>query len=389
MRKSLLSLLLIPSLSSCQTTIDKKISTGYSKQFDKIYYAPMGNSYDLGINELLGADEKTFKPLSEHYGKDSKYVYYTSELINDVDPLTFKVGKFDYAMDKNRSYYNGIVLSGISSEGFSPLSGDYFQSFNNYYYKTSNFDGLKTVSVNNYKIPTALNHSFKIIDTNLNLSTDGISVFYYEFKLPLILKPNFSVKKQEQNDGPFFHNGNNIYFISDYSYPKAVKSSLNKMESSLGTIKSQNKTYYLFKYDGINEFNCNSEWAVVNNDALYYIKDKSLVFVAAIKKNGILFSSWSGYAIADDTVYYYDGNVNVLRQIIKIDNRQKDFQVMNDFYAKNDRNVYYHGKVIPKADAGTFKILDVLNGFDKRYIYNRDSIVMDNTAANLEKFQKK
>lgn len=389
MKKQVVLFLAIIALFGCNKTIDRKISSGYLESFWTVYYAPMGNSFELGIDELPNADIKTFKPISEDYGKDAKHVYYTADLIKGADPLSFRVGKFDYAMDKNHAYYSGVILDEISSEGFSPLSSDYLQSGSNYYYKKSNFDDMKTVSVDNYKIPTALNHHFKIIDTNLNLSTDGISVFYYEFKLPLIFEHNFSVEKQEQADGPFFHNGNSLYFIADYSYPKAVKSSLNEMKSSLGIINSQNKDYYLFKYDGINAFNCNNEWAIINNNALYYIKDKSLVFVAVVKAIGFLFSSWSGYAMADDTVYYYDGNVNVFHQIIKIDNSQKDFKVMNDFYAKNSMKVYYQGKAIQKADATSFKVLTPLNGYDKKFIYERDSSIMDNTESNLEKIKEK
>jgi hypothetical protein len=57
------------------------------------------------------ADAKTFKALSNEYGKDAKYVFLRGKIILNADPATFQLLGGSYAKDKNHGYTRDEIIS--------------------------------------------------------------------------------------------------------------------------------------------------------------------------------------------------------------------------------------------------------------------------------------
>lgn len=95
----------------------------YAKDKDTVWW----NGY-----EIEGADASSFQALGENYAKDSNHVYYseterrTTQHIEEADPATFQLvekyaeresgSKYHYAKDKNNVYWSSILVEGVDPD---------------------------------------------------------------------------------------------------------------------------------------------------------------------------------------------------------------------------------------------------------------------------------
>ena len=101
-----------PDRKTLKETIDletfyKDTLSRFEKDKKHVYYARATSD---GISRFIvyHADPKTFKSISEKYGKDKSNVFYLSELVNNADLKSFQViGGHDSAKDNKHIFYQG------------------------------------------------------------------------------------------------------------------------------------------------------------------------------------------------------------------------------------------------------------------------------------------
>jgi hypothetical protein len=86
----------------------------------------------------------------------------------------------------------------------------------------------------------------------------------------------------------------------------------------------------------------------------------------------------NGYYIEDKQVFHYHGfpaSRNVIGQA-----DYKSFKAINTEYGKDKIQVFYYGRVIPKADPLSFDFLGSAYSRDKHYGFSRDEIISNDGA---------
>ena len=85
--------------------------SNFSKDKNNVYYI-MAQS-DKHVRFIIEkADPKTFVGLKDRWGKDSRHIFYETEIVKRADPKTFQVDKNsnDTAIDKSHIYYRGGII---------------------------------------------------------------------------------------------------------------------------------------------------------------------------------------------------------------------------------------------------------------------------------------
>lgn len=107
--------------------------SGYYVHNDKVYY--YGGFNNASIKELPGADAKSFTVLNEIspdrefaslFARDDTQVYYSGEVLENVDPQTFEVLGSELGKDKDRVFSRTSVLS-EDPENFVALKDGFYK----------------------------------------------------------------------------------------------------------------------------------------------------------------------------------------------------------------------------------------------------------------------
>ena len=287
----------------------KIIDGHYSKDKNSVYYN----------GEKLKVDAKTFYIFkeNENFGKDSKNVYYVDILSNDekieviegADVSSFKLLNKNYAKDNNKVYYNSDIINILlkiddaDSETFTVLGDDYAKDKTNIYYSGSK---LKNADVK----------TFKIISDFVAKDKDRVYIKYWE------------IGEEESSDNLMNLLLEEEDIISKEKFEKAIKLVANfykdEKENEKVRLRVDSQTFKAIT--DVKEIN---GFYAIDKYRGYYIENSE--------------SSSDSFGYLSEVYYLDDLNV-------------KNVKVLNNYYIKDDKNVYCLGVKVKEADALTFKV---------------------------------
>jgi hypothetical protein len=299
---------------------DQNISYPYGSAFShyqgKVYY----NKPFRGYFEVKGADINTFAPLGDNtlLAKDKNHVYYKTEVIPGIDPVTVVHLGTDYCKDTRQIFYGKTPLTKAEVASFRFVNGFYAADKNHIYYKQfilkagdpSTLHGVGTTTDTDYR-----HHS--------DYLKDKAHVYYKGSVIDQANAANFTCLDME--NGP-----TSIYFAFD-------------------------STHYFYE----------SRPVLVDHDV---IRSRHLKLLSTD-----LGFSWNALFYNDNEVYAYDLEKKELVQMGLRDNPSPMIQVDKGVF-KDDKHVYfsyYHTgsetntvglALVKNADPNDFKTLGSFEG---------------------------
>ena len=354
--------------------ISEKDFATYSKDKDKVYVSGM---------EIKGADSKTFEKLekSTFYSKDKNNLYYQEVKIDEIrDNLeNMSAGVLDIIKNGNRIYANGNRIDIENPENFKIIKNDYYSNPNIIYGK--NNKNIYVIIGNGQKIRSKVIkdadiNSFEIMEIGAYSRDKNNIYFTYSdvVKMKDVDKGSFIV-----GEHGFSYDKNSVYFYGkkiDGISPKGFKIvdlAVNSGEPVTFALLKDSKNLYKFIY----KF----------DDEEYNLKKTELAVITNVKVDAPSFElvkSYTGSYYRDkDSVFYYDINKNELRKVEGGD--RNSFVEMDNFFAKDNKNVYYLGKQVRNISSEGFKFVgpDIFKNKNGVYFWKDETGTGDYEIVSL------
>lgn len=347
------------------------------------HYSKDKNNVYLGTYIIEGADPKTFEIIKEKptYSKDKKYLYYSGKKIDEIrDNLeNMSAGVLDIIKNGNKIYANGNSLDIENPENFKIIKNDYYSNPNIIYGK--NNKNIYVIIGNGQKIRSKVIkdadiNSFEIMEIGAYSRDKNNIYFTYSdvVKMKDVDKGSFTI-----GEHGFSYDKNSVYFYGkkiDGISPKGFKIvdlAVNSGEPVTFALLTDSKNLYKFIY----KF----------DDEEYNLKKTELVVITNVKVDAPSFElvkSYTGSYYKDkDSVFYYDINKNELRKVEGGD--RNSFVEMDNFFAKDNKNVYYLGKQIRNISSEEFKFVgpDIFKNKNGVYFWKDETGTGDYEIVSL------
>lgn len=347
------------------------------------HYSKDKNNVYLETYIIEGADPKTFEIIKEKptYSKDKKYLYYSGKKIDEIrDNLeNMSAGVLDIIKNGNRIYANGNRLNIENPENFKIIKNDYYNNPNIIYGK--NNKNIYVIIGNGQKIRSKVIkdadiNSFEIMEIGAYSRDKNNIYFTYSdvVKMKDVDKDSFTI-----GEHGFSYDKNSVYFYGkkiDGISPKGFKIvdlAVNSGESVTFALLTDSKNLYKFIY----KF----------DDEEYNLKKTELAVITNVKVDAPSFElvkSYTGSYYRDkDSVFYYDINKNELRKVEGGD--RNSFVEMDNFFAKDNKNVYYLGKQIRNISSEGFKFVgpDIFKNKNGVYFWKDETGTGDYEIVSL------
>ena len=269
-------------------------------------YSKDKNSVFIGGRKIKEADSKTFERLPEttYYSKDKNNLYYREVKIDKIDNKTLKIlysDGIDVVKNRNRIFAEGKKLNIKSPETFEIILSKYY----NIYFTHSDVVQMKNVDKDSFTIGEN------------GFSHDKNSVYFYGKKLDRISPQGFKIIDLTVNSG----DSEKIAFLTD----------------------SRNLYKFTYGFD----------------DERYNLKNIKLSNVTNVKVDAPSFElvkEYTGSYYRDkNNIFYYDMNKKELKKVEGSD--RNSFVEMDNFFAKDNKKVYYLGKQIENISSEGFKFV--------------------------------
>ena len=319
-----------------------------------IYSKDKNNVY-LETYIIEGADPKTFEIIKEEpsYSKDKKYLYYSGKKIDEIkDNLKImSAGVLDIIKNGNRIYANGNRLDIENPENFKIIKNDYYNNPNIIYGK--NNKNIYVIIGNGQKIRSKVIKdadidSFEIMEIGAYSRDKNNIYFTYSdvVKMKDVDRGSFTI-----GEHGFSYDKNSVYFYGkkiDGISPKGFKIvdlAVNSGESVTFALLTDSKNLYKFIY----EF----------DPETYKLKNTKLITVTNVKVDApsfeIVKEDTGNYYRDKDSVFYYDINKNGLIEVEGAD--RNSFTEMENYFAKDNKNLYYLGKQVRNISSEGLKFV--------------------------------
>ncbi|WP_369717536.1 DKNYY domain-containing protein [Leptotrichia alba] len=319
------------------------------------HYSKDKNNVYLETYIIEGADPKTFEIIKEEpsYSKDKKYLYYSGKKIDEIrDNLKImNAGIFGIIINGNKIYANGNRLDIENPENLKIIKNDYYNNPNIIYGK--NDKNIYVIIGNGQKIRSKVIkdadiNSFEIMEIGA-YSRDKNNIYFTHsdvVKMKDVDKGSFIIGKNG-----FSYDKNSVYFYGkkiDGISPKGFKIvdlAVNSGDSVIFAILTDSKNLYKFIYE--------------YDDGRYNLKNTKLTAITNVKVDApsfeIVKEDTGSYYKDKDSVFYYDMNKKELR---KVEGSDRDsFVEMDNFFAKDNKNVYYLGKQVRNISSEGLKFV--------------------------------
>ena len=333
---------------------DVKTFQVISEEFFNHYSKDKNNVY-LETYIIEGANPETFEIIKEEpsYSKDKKHLYYSGKKIDEIkDNLKImSAGIFGIIINGNKIYANGSRLDIENPENLKIIKNDYYNNPNIIYGK--NDKNIYVIIGNGQKIRSRVIkdadiNSFEIMEIGA-YSRDKNNIYFTHSDVVQMKdadKDSFTI-----GEHGFSYDKNSVYFYGkkiDGISPKGFKIvdlAVNSGDSVTFALLTDSKNLYKFIY----EF----------DPETYKLKNTKLVTVTNVKVDApsfeIVKEDTGSYYRDNDSVFYYDMNKNELRKVEG--GNSKSFVEMDNFFAKDNKNVYYLGKQIRNISSEGFKFV--------------------------------
>ena len=393
MKGSLLKILFLFFWVGSIVNADIRVVPFYEIHGNSVYYRT-----ENGLEKLQNSDAKTFEILGYYIAKDKNNVYYKGTKIENVDSASVKTFGNFIGKDKNRVFYitGNEDIKDADAESFE-IMGDtrYFRDKNNIFvikYSNDFPDGEGFI-----KLPNIDRNSF--ITLNEEIGKDKNGVYYIDEKINGINPNNIKVIEKIGQDNYILQSGNNYYLtfnsnkdLYDRKNDKIEAKKINNLNIDFSTFKyfgilNYYKDKNSFYYHSDNDLKkIKSEIDVKSADKVLelndFVKDKNNLYYFSngkiekinlnIDVNSLVFldnnsSPYSSYIKDRNNIYFVD-NENGKVKIVK--NADKNtFQIVNENYGVDRKNIYYDGEKLDSVGVEGLKIFDDYYLKDNKNVY--------------------
>jgi len=343
----------------------------FIKDKNNIYYFSDGKlekinlKIDVNNLEYLNDGNSVFSS----YLRDGKNVYFVNDedgkikIVKNVDKNTFKVVNGNYGVDSKNVYYLGEKLDFVGLDGLK-IFGEYYLKDKNSVYEISmnDNDKVKVKPIKNLNIDVA---TFEDI-FNEGLFKDKNAVYYAEDN-----DGDISLKILQGADPATFEFGiiskdKNSVFIGNQKLEGVSSKGFEVLDDTFNFVKDYKNVYYLDREsDGIT----------------YKVKvlDTKGIDIPSLE---FLGDSYNQYYRDKNNIYFLNDKDDKMEFEKLAGANPKTFEIVDDYFARDDKNVYFFNKKVIGVDAKTFEKVGYDIVKDKNGVYFLENVSEEN--ENLE-----
>jgi len=317
---------------------------------------------DVNNLEYLDDGNSTFS----NYLRDGKNVYFVDneygkvKIMKNVDRNTFKVVNGNYGVDSKNVYYLGEKLDFVGLDGLKIFNEDYLKDKKNVYeISVNDNDEVKVKPIKNLNIDVA---TFEDIFGGLNYK-DKNAVYYEDNDGDISLKILKGADPATFEFGIISKDKNSV-FIGNQKLEGMSSKGFEVLNDSLDFVKDYKNVYYLDREsDGIT----------------YKVKvlDTKGVDIPSFE---FLGDSYNKYYKDKNNIYFLNDKDDKMEFEKLVGANPKTFEIIDDYFARDDKNVYFFNKKVIGVDVKTFEEV----GYDIIKDKNGLHILIDSNETEIK-----
>ena len=345
----------------------------FIKDKSNLYYYSDGKiekiNLKIDVNNLEYLDDGNSN--FSNYLRDGKNVYFVNnedgkvKIVKNVDKNTFKVVNGNYGVDSKNVYYFGEKLDFVGLDGLKIFNEIYLKDKKNVYeISVNDNDKVKVEPIKNLNIDVA---TFEDIFGGLNYK-DKNSVYYVDEN-----NEKISLKILKGADPATFEFGiiskdKNSIFIGNQKLKGVSSKGFEVLNDSLDFVKDYKNVYYLDRAeDGIT--------------FIPRVQNIEGVDVATLEFAG---GHYSKYYKDKNNVYFMDNRDGKIKFKKLAYVNPKTFEMVDDTFARDDKNLYIFEYKLDGIDPKTFKKLSYEMVKDKNGLYFLEDIEKENENIEIK-----
>ena len=341
----------------------------FIKDKNNLYYYSNGKiekinlKIDVNNLEYLDDGNSTFS----NYLRDGKNVYFVDneygkvKIMKNVDRNTFKVVNGNYGVDSKNVYCFGEKLDFVELDGLKIFNEIYLKDNKNVYeISVNDNDKVKVEPIKNLNIDVA---TFEDIFGGLNYK-DKNSVYYVDEN-----NGKVSLKTLKGADPATFEFGiiskdKNSVFIGNQKLKGVSSKGFEVLNDSLDFVKDYKNVYYLDR----------------ESDGITYkveVLDTKGVDIPSFE---FLGDSYNKYYKDKNNIYFLNDKDDKMEFEKLVGANPKTFEIIDDYFARDDKNVYFFNKKVIGVDVKTFEEV----GYDIIKDKNGLHILIDSNETEIK-----
>lgn len=341
----------------------------FIKDKNNIYHFSDGKlekiNLKIDVNNLEYLDDGN--SVFSSYLRDGKNVYFVNDeegkikIVKNVDKNTFKVVNGNYGVDSKNVYYLGEKLDFVGLDGLKIFNEGYLKDKKNVYeISVNDNDEVKVKPIKNLNIDVA---TFEDIFGGLNYK-DKNSVYYVDEN-----NGEISLKILKGADPATFEFGviskdKNSVFIGNQKLKGVSSKGFEVLNDSLDFVKDYKNVYYLDR----------------ESDGITYkveVLDTKGVDIPSFE---FLGNSYNKYYRDKNNIYFLNDRDDKMKFEKLAGANPKTFEIVDDYFARDDKNVYFFNKKVIGVDAKTFEEV----GYDIIKDKNGLHILIDSNETEIK-----
>ena len=318
---------------------------------------------DVNNLEYLDDGNSTFS----NYLRDGKNVYFVNDeggkvkIVKNVDKNTFKVVNGNYGVDSKNVYYLGEKLNFVGLDGLKIFNESYLKDKKNVYeISVNDNDEVKVEPIKNLNIDVA---SFEDIFGGLNYK-DKNAVYYAEDN-----DGDVSLKILQGADPATFEFGiiskdKNSIFIGNQKLKGVNSKGFEILDNEFNFVKDYKNVYYLDR----------------ESDGITYkveVLDTKGIDIPSLE---FLGDSYNKYYRDKNNIYFLNDKDDKMEFEKLVGANPKTFEIIDDYFARDEKNVYFFNKKVIGVDAKTFEEV----GYDIIKDKNGLHILIDSNETEIK-----
>lgn len=345
----------------------------FIKDKNNIYYFSDGKlekvNLKIDVNNLEYLDDGN--SVFSSYLRDGKNVYFVDnengkiKIVKNVDKNTFKVVNGNYGVDSKNVYYLGEKLDFVGLDGLKIFNEGYLKDKKNVYeISVNDNDKVKVKPIKNLNIDVA---TFEDIFGGLNYK-DKNAVYYAEDN-----DGDISLKILQGADPATFEFGiiskdKNSVFINNQKLEGVSSKGFEILDDLFNFVKDYKNVYYLDREsDGIT----------------YKVKvlDTKGIDITSLE---FLGDSYNKYYRDKNNIYFLNDKDDKMEFEKLVGANPKTFEIIDDYFARDDKNLYTFGYKLDGIDPKTFETLNYEMIKDKNGVYFLENISEENENSEIK-----
>ncbi|WP_369717032.1 DKNYY domain-containing protein [Leptotrichia sp. HSP-536] len=345
----------------------------FVKDKNNLYYFSNGKinkiNLNIDVNSLVFLNNNSSS--YSGYIKDRNNVYFVDnengkvKIVKNADKNTFQIVNGNYGVDRKNVYYDGENLDSVGIEGLKIFDDNYLKDNKNVYeIYTTDDEKIKIRAIKNLNIDVA---SFENI-LKATFYKDKNSVYYAD-----MTEDKQELKKLKGADADTFEPGifskdKNSVYVEKQRLEGVSPKGFEILDNDLNFIKDYKNVFYLDRAeDGIT--------------FIPRVQNIEGVDVATLEFAG---GHYSKYYKDKNNVYFMDNRDDKIKFKKLAYVNPKTFEMVDDTFARDDKNLYIFEYKLDGIDPKTFKKLSYEMVKDKNGLYFLEDIEKENENIEIK-----